>query len=305
MRIDDTLYMRDHESGKTILPSNVQVCLDGFVETEQRNMTAAVQTFFRGVGHSLNSTDSMPIHSLDGQSNYTMKVYPSIEEISHSTGYATGGQTLTLTGTSLDGDNVSVIVDGEICEVKTIEKEQIVCVTKSKDMTSPATNQDSSSSGTDNSGADTSGSSTGTSGGTGGGRRMQDTSGGASSGTGTSGDTGTGDSSAGTDSSGSTDTGTSTSTDTSGGTDSSTDTGTSTSTDTSGGTDSSGSTDTSGSTDSSGSTGSSGDPDSSDTSTDTSTDTGSSEPEPVVCPAPAKPYFVGQQGLSRYEFHDT
>ena len=59
----------------------------------------------------------MPIWSLDGKTNYTMKLMPTITEISKNEGYAAGGQTLTIDGTSLDGDNVSVRVDGEVCEV--------------------------------------------------------------------------------------------------------------------------------------------------------------------------------------------
>ena len=45
---------------------------------------------FRGSGYAYNET-SLPMYSIDGTSNYTMKLLPSIESVSHATGYTTGG----------------------------------------------------------------------------------------------------------------------------------------------------------------------------------------------------------------------
>jgi len=119
-------------------------------------MTSQLTAKFRGAGYAMNSTESLPIWSLDGQSNYTLKMMPTITSIDQSEGYRTGGQTLTINGTSLDGAVVKVMVDGVVCDVKTTDKDQITCVTRSKPLPgSETTSTKSSASGSDSSSAPT------------------------------------------------------------------------------------------------------------------------------------------------------
>ena len=104
------------------------------VQTETRNMNAQLRAKYYAVGVAHNNTETLAYYSFDGTSNYTLKMYPSIESISHTTGYAEGGQVLTIDGVSLDGDEVTILVDGVPCIPQTIEKEQITCITGKKEI---------------------------------------------------------------------------------------------------------------------------------------------------------------------------
>ena len=95
-------------------------------------MTSALTARFRGTGLAMNNTQMMPVWDIEGNTNYTLKVMPSVTAIDYDTGYATGGQTLTITGTSLDGTDVKVEAHGEICDVKTITLDKVTCVTRGK-----------------------------------------------------------------------------------------------------------------------------------------------------------------------------
>ena len=133
LRLDGTrLEYGDYVVGNTEA-SGVQDVW-GTIHTETRNMTAQLQAKYRGAGYAHNETETLAIYSLDGISNYTLKMYPSIESISHTTGYANGGQLLTIDGVSLDGDEVTILVDGVACVPQTIEKEQLTCLTGKKDI---------------------------------------------------------------------------------------------------------------------------------------------------------------------------
>jgi hypothetical protein len=61
--------------------------------------------------------NEMETCAYDGVTCFKAKIMPTVSDISHNTGYAEGGQTMTITGTSLDGTNVSVTVDGISCNV--------------------------------------------------------------------------------------------------------------------------------------------------------------------------------------------
>ena len=56
---------------------------------------------------------------------------PTVKAISHNQGFAEGGQNLTITGTSLDGQ-VSVTVDGYPCDVNKVSSDAVTCTTRSK-----------------------------------------------------------------------------------------------------------------------------------------------------------------------------
>ena len=88
-RIDGTsMVYGDYINGKTVLNDNT---FRATVMTETRNMTATMTAKFRGTGLAYNNTDNLPVWNLDGTSNYTLKMMPSVESISQATGYATGG----------------------------------------------------------------------------------------------------------------------------------------------------------------------------------------------------------------------
>ena len=67
-----------------------------------------------------------------GDQCYDVKVKPTITEVSSTTGYATGGQFVTFKGTSLDGDNVSVEMDGVECKVLSVSESEVTCRTGEK-----------------------------------------------------------------------------------------------------------------------------------------------------------------------------
>ena len=84
--------------------------------TEGRNSSADVTAFFERVGYSYNSTAHCETCLFNGTC-YVAKVLPTITTVDYNTGFAAGGQTLTLTGTSLDGNVVTVTIDGVPCDV--------------------------------------------------------------------------------------------------------------------------------------------------------------------------------------------
>ena len=102
--------------------------------TEQRNATANVTAWFRGAGYAINDTTSIMNCLYDGDECYSVRVLPTVSAVSADTGYAAGGQELTITGTSLDGDieNVQVYVDDVPCVVQSTDEYEIKCHTGSK-----------------------------------------------------------------------------------------------------------------------------------------------------------------------------
>ena len=103
----------------------------GTVNTDIRNATAGVTAFFRGAGNAMEDTTSLPTYLYDG-SSYIVKVMPTVSSVSHDYGYGEGSQTLTIEGTSLDGDDVTVTVDDLTCELVSYSETQIICKTAKK-----------------------------------------------------------------------------------------------------------------------------------------------------------------------------
>ena len=77
--------------GNTELRSNTMYPVASTVMTDERNSTADLKVFMRGAGNAWIKPDNNLIYSLDGTESYTMKVLPSIDQISHSEGSTTGG----------------------------------------------------------------------------------------------------------------------------------------------------------------------------------------------------------------------
>ena len=70
--------------------------------------------------------------NFEGTDCYYAKVLPTITKIDKNTGSSAGGQLLTITGTSLDDPNTTVLVDGSPCIVKSVSESVITCETTSK-----------------------------------------------------------------------------------------------------------------------------------------------------------------------------
>ena len=80
---------------------------------------------FSGAGKALK-LPSVDTCLLDGTC-YGPKNLPSVTGVSSSEGYTTGLKELTITGTSLDGSNVLVEVDGNACNVTSVSESEIKC----------------------------------------------------------------------------------------------------------------------------------------------------------------------------------
>ena len=92
LRLDGTsLDYGDRQAGNTVIYKNANHFITANVETETRNMTATLTAKYRGAGNAYLPPEDLAIHSLDGTSNYPLKMMPSIESISHATGYMNGG----------------------------------------------------------------------------------------------------------------------------------------------------------------------------------------------------------------------
>jgi len=65
----------------------------------------------------------------DSTECWTLRTHPKIDSISADTGYTTGGQEMTLTGTGLSGTTAEVMVDGVACVVTSNTETEIKCVT--------------------------------------------------------------------------------------------------------------------------------------------------------------------------------
>ena len=75
---------------------------------------------------SVYDEDLLPTCYYDGTCYY-VKIFPTIDSISHDTGYSAGGQNLTITGKSLDGD-LDITVDGAPCTImEIIGTTEVIC----------------------------------------------------------------------------------------------------------------------------------------------------------------------------------
>lgn len=104
-------------------------CISGKVMTDIKNMNADIDLGFFGTGKQENHAGNMVIYSLDGTASPEYRVYPSMHSLNYHQGYLTGGQRLVINGTSLNGNNVTVTVDGYPCTVESATNTEIVCIT--------------------------------------------------------------------------------------------------------------------------------------------------------------------------------
>ena len=108
--------------------------MTGVVESDERNPAAEVTASFRGAGNAMVDERRAPTCNFEGSECYNVKVMPTVAEISAQEGYAEGGQELVIKGTSLDGHEVSVTVDGLPCEVNSISQSELTCSTAKKEI---------------------------------------------------------------------------------------------------------------------------------------------------------------------------
>ena len=80
----------------------------------------------------MNDTSTIETCAYDDTTCYRVKVMPTVSAISHNAGHAEGGQLLTITGTSLDGDTVTVTVDDLACDIESISQTELTCTTSKK-----------------------------------------------------------------------------------------------------------------------------------------------------------------------------
>lgn len=123
-------FTETYDVSDTLHKTNVNWAT-GTVNTDTRNSSAGVTAFFRGAGYAMEDTVSLPTYLYDG-SSYNVKVMPTVSSVSHDYGYAEGDQTLTIKGTSLDGDHVIVTVDDLNCELDSSTETEIICKTGKK-----------------------------------------------------------------------------------------------------------------------------------------------------------------------------
>lgn len=123
--------------------------IEGLVKTEWANNAAVVTGWMHGVGFAYNQQAASRTCSYDAADEddcYQAKVVPTITGLSANTGLTSGGQVLTITGTSLKeragttpAAVVDVTVDGSTCTIDTAASTAtaLVCTTGPKTLDTP------------------------------------------------------------------------------------------------------------------------------------------------------------------------
>ena len=94
-----------------------------------RIKNAEVSAHFNGAGYAVNTGIDSEACSIVSSDCYQARVVPTVVSISESGGWNSGGQMITITGTSLDStaDRINVTVDGEHCLLQSANQTSIVC----------------------------------------------------------------------------------------------------------------------------------------------------------------------------------
>jgi hypothetical protein len=133
IRVDGTSL--DHEyiiEDTTTLSKNGYNVLWGTVKNENRNANSDLSVYIRGAGYAYTNPATSKTCLIDGTGCYVTKTVPTVASVSASTGYTSGGLDISVEGTSLNGDSVSVEVDGVPCEVKSTSRTAVICETGEK-----------------------------------------------------------------------------------------------------------------------------------------------------------------------------
>lgn len=113
------------------LTKNARNYWKGPVMHSNRNLHSEVSVHLPGTGYAYHNPHTSKTCNLDESDCYTARTVPSITSVSSNAGYTTGGLTITLEGTSLDGSAV-VEVDGVSCVISEVTLTRIVCETAEK-----------------------------------------------------------------------------------------------------------------------------------------------------------------------------
>ena len=77
--------------------------------------------------------------SFDGTTCYKVKTLAVINSISATSGYTTGGQTITVNGFGFNSKSIDVKIDGTSCKVTAYYQDYFTCITGAKAIPSPDT----------------------------------------------------------------------------------------------------------------------------------------------------------------------
>ena len=75
--------------------------------------------------------------SYDNSTCYKVKAVAVINSIATTSGYTSGGQTVTISGYGFQSNNVIVNIDGKDCPVKSNALQSITCVTQPNNASTP------------------------------------------------------------------------------------------------------------------------------------------------------------------------
>jgi len=78
-------------------------------------------------GKALKHAEETTHCNFDGTNCYEARTVPVIYNISSHAGWSTGGQSLDIDGSGLQGSEISVVVDGVPCKVTASSNELINC----------------------------------------------------------------------------------------------------------------------------------------------------------------------------------
>jgi hypothetical protein len=106
--------------------------VEGNVKTQVRTLNSIMTAWFHGAGYAYKQELASKNCNVDMTDCYDVRIMPSITGISSSGGYTSGGQELTITGTSLNGTAIDIKVDGSECEVTDSGFFEITCSTGEK-----------------------------------------------------------------------------------------------------------------------------------------------------------------------------
>ena len=94
-------FMDEEEQQETLGARTINY-VEGMVATKTRTRDSHVTAWFHGAGYAYKQELAAKNCNFDGTDCYDVRIMPSITAISTDGGYTTGGQEITITGTSLN-----------------------------------------------------------------------------------------------------------------------------------------------------------------------------------------------------------
>ena len=130
------LDMRPYADPESTYPNTLRSWVKNYVpglnQAHTRCTNSTVVGWIHGAGNAYKEELSSKTCNFDATLCYDAQVMPAISRISSAGGYTSGGQDLTITGTSLNGTVTTVLVDGETCAIKSSGINEIKCETSAK-----------------------------------------------------------------------------------------------------------------------------------------------------------------------------